>query len=131
MNEAVEFDPINKLKNQIVCPVEFTLRIMGGKWRGSILYQLKDESLRFSELKYRVQDAVIDYADASNYLTNKVLSSHLKELIAFHLVQKREDEDQHTVYELTPAGLALHPILIDLFYWGEYLMKLPSGNLVK
>jgi DNA-binding HxlR family transcriptional regulator len=71
MQESREISAIEKLKNQVVCPVEFALRVLGGKWRGSILYQLKDGGLRFNELKYRVQDAVIDYEGVDNYLTNK------------------------------------------------------------
>lgn len=110
---------LKKLKHQIVCPVELALRILGGKWRGSILYQLKDGGLRFNELKQRVQNAVIDYEDAENYLSNKVLSNHLKELISFELVRKNEVEGENAKYDLTSKGLSAIPILIDLFYWGE------------
>lgn len=110
---------IQKLKNQVVCPVELALRILGGKWRGSILYQLRNDSLRFNELKSRVQDAVVDYEDADNYLSNKVLSYHIKELIEFQLIQKLEDDSAKVRYGLTPNGLSIVPILIELFYWGE------------
>ena len=115
MKESIESHPVSKLKNQVVCPVEFALRILGGKWRGSILYQLKDGGLRFNELKFRVQDAVIDYEDADNFLSNKVLSSHLKELLIYQLIEKRT-EGETMIYELSSTGRELLPILIDLFY---------------
>jgi len=117
-----------KLKEQIVCPVEFSLRILGGKWRGSILYQLKDSPLRFNDLKHRVQDATIDYEEADNYLSNKILSSHLKKLIEYQLIEKQICDENNTIYALTPHGKSIMPILIDLFYWGEKIMQLPDGN---
>lgn len=115
-----EPSPIDKLKHQVVCPVELALRVLGGKWRGSIMYQLRNGGLGFNELKFRVQDAVVDYGDADNYLSNKVLSQHLKELAMYDLVQKNEDEEQQARYELTPKGQSAIPILLDLFYWGEH-----------
>jgi len=131
MKNAMESNAIKKLKDQVVCPVEVALRILGGKWRGSILYQLRNGELRFSKLKNCVQDAVIDYEDADNYLSNKVLSYHLSELIEFQLVRKNMKTDRtNSTYELTDTGLALMPILIELFYWGEHLMKLPNGNQI-
>lgn len=36
------------------CPVEATLEMIGGKWKGVILYYLLDKRLRFSELKRKV-----------------------------------------------------------------------------
>lgn len=130
MGDFAQSAAIKKLKDQVVCPVEVALRILGGKWRGSILYQLRNGELRFNELKLRVQDAVIDYEDADNFLSNKVLSAHLVELIDYQLVEKNNNAvNHHPMYKLTDTGYALMPILIELFYWGEHLMKLPDGNL--
>jgi DNA-binding HxlR family transcriptional regulator len=110
---------IEKLRKQVACPVELALRVLGGKWRGSILYQLKDEGLRFNELKNRVQNAVYDYEGADNFLSNKVLSNHLKELIIFGLIQKNEKTEKNSSYELTIKGVSSIPVLLQLFYWGE------------
>lgn len=128
MEQTDENLRIKQLKNQVVCPVEFALRILGGKWRGSILYQLKDGPLRFNELKHNVQCAAIDYEGADNFLTNKVLSGHVKELTEFKLIEKNTNSEQNSVYQLSPAGIAMIPILLELFDWGEHLMRLPSGN---
>ncbi len=119
MIQAGQSKAISKLKNQVACPVELALRILGGKWRGSILYQLKGGPLRFNELKYRVQDAVVDYEGADNYLTNKVLSGHLKELLEFELLDKLEENGDRASYKLSAKGESVIPILLDLFYWGE------------
>ncbi len=109
---------ISKIKKQVVCPVELALRVLGGKWRGSILYQLKDGPLRFNALKKRVQNAVVDYDDADNFLSNKVLSGHLSALIDFELIQKETTENQ-SIYQLTEKGKSAVPLLLALFQWGE------------
>lgn len=117
--EAKEYSAIENLKRQVACPVELSLRLLGGKWRGSILYQLKDGPLRFNELKNRVQDAVVEPVDADNFLSNKVLSNHLKELVEFEMVIKHNGDSKSIRYELSPKGQSVIPILVDLFYWGE------------
>ena len=109
---------LDKVKAQVACPVELSLRILGGKWRGSVLYQLRNGPLRFNELKYRVQDAVVDYDGADNYLSNKVLAGHLHSLTEFGLVEKTELDNQPGYY-LTERGKSVVPILLDLFYWGD------------
>ena len=111
---------IDKIKRNVVCPVELALRVFGGKWRGSILYQLKDGPLRFNALKHRVQDAVVYYDENDDhFLTSKVLSEHLNALTEFDLVEKSAVEE-HFVYGLTPKGQSAIPLLLDLFYWGEH-----------
>lgn len=116
INEIIT-SKIAKIKSQVVCPVELALRVLGGKWRGSILYQLKDGSLRFNNLKFRVQKGVVDYEDADNFLSNKVLSAHLIELIELDLI-KKEKTGSMVIYSLTKKGTSALPILLDLCEWG-------------
>lgn len=113
---------IDRIKKNVVCPVELTLRIFGGKWRGSILYQLKDGPLRFNALKNRVQDGVVYYDDEDHFLSSKVLTDHLAALLDFGLVQKclgENGDSDHFTYQLTKKGESAIPLLLDLFYWGE------------
>ena len=35
---------------QLPCPIERGMRMLGGKWKGSILWHLKDGPVRFREL---------------------------------------------------------------------------------
>ncbi len=116
--ETSKNSKIDKIKRHVVCPVELALRVLGGKWRGSILYQLIGGPLRFNDLKNRVQNAVVDYDDADNYLSNKVLSSHLNELIEFELILKNA-KNSVRMYQLSEKGISAVPILLDLFDWGE------------
>ena len=39
------------------CPIERGMRIIGGKWKGSILWHLRDEPMRFGALARALQGA--------------------------------------------------------------------------
>jgi len=107
------------LKKNVVCPVELALRVVGGKWRGSIIYQLRNEPLRFNELLYAVQDAVVEYdKTVDHFLSSKVLTQHLNSLQAFGMVEKFDCEDK-SCYQLTERGKSIVPLLLELFDWGE------------
>ena len=113
---------LEKIKKTVACPVELSLRILGGKWRGSILYQLRNTPLRFNELMHQVQNAVVDYEDSENFLTGKVLSKHLEALQAYQLIKKVliiEDHKEIYKYALAKKGQSVIPILLHLFDWGE------------
>ncbi len=124
--EATISSAKQKLYRDVVCPVELSLRVLGGKWRGSILYQLRDRPLRFNQLKYFVQDSVVSYDDEDHFLSNKVLNHHLKELMEFELVEKTTrglNGDSVTLYGLTSEGKSAIPLLLDLFDWGEQHLR--------
>lgn len=128
---------IHDQKKRIVCPVELALRILGGKWRGSIMYQLRLKSLGFNELKERVQDAVVfENLEDDHFLSGKVLSEHLAALQEYGLIEKtnglngtihsiplngstNHSGSKNSKYRLTSKGESAIPLLLDLFDWGE------------
>ena len=92
------------------CPVEATLELIGGKWKGIILYYLLDGRLRFSELKRRI-----------GCVTQRMLTKQLRELEASGLVDRivYAEVPPRVEYELTKEGKTLRPILNSLKKWGE------------
>ncbi len=92
------------------CPVEATLELIGGKWKGIVLYYLLGGRLRFSELKRQVGD-----------VTQRMLTKQLRELEASGLVNRivYAEVPPRVEYELTREGKSLKPILASLKKWGE------------
>ncbi|MEM0925445.1 MAG: helix-turn-helix domain-containing protein [Planctomycetota bacterium] len=92
------------------CPVEATLELIGGKWKGIILYYLLDGRLRFSDLKRQVGD-----------VTQRMLTKQLRELEASGLVSRivYAEVPPRVEYELTREGETLRPIIYALKEWGE------------
>ncbi|WP_306259971.1 helix-turn-helix domain-containing protein [Pararhizobium sp. IMCC21322] len=92
------------------CPVEATLEIIGGKWKGVILFHLLQGTKRFSELKREMGS-----------VTQRMLTKQLRELEASGLVNRKVYPvvPPKVEYTLSPKGMTLEPILNSLRNWGE------------
>lgn len=102
------------------CPVEATLELIGGKWKGIILFYLLDGKLRFSELKKKV-----------GCVTQRMLTKQLRELEASGIVNRivYAEVPPRVEYELTKEGKTLKPILTALKKWGEtHALKLLENS---
>lgn len=102
------------------CPVEYTLNIMGGKWKPVILWKLAMEGTRrYGEIKRGVQG-----------ITHKMLSQQLKEMEADGLIVRREYQQvpPKVEYSLSEKGRSLVPVLRTMCQWGrEHMAQEPQG----
>jgi DNA-binding HxlR family transcriptional regulator len=105
-------DPLKRLRKNYGCPVEFSLDLIGGKWRAVILAWLKEAPHRYGELRKRMPG-----------LTDKVLTQRLKELESLGLVTKNPAGRRPAthVYALTTRGESMRPVLDALYSWGTTL----------
>ena len=92
------------------CPVETTLKIIGGKWNVLILRDLMEEAKRFGELKRSVGN-----------VSQKVLTAALRELEANGLITRTvfAEVPPRVEYATTELGRSLKPVLDALRDWGE------------
>ncbi|MEI5637719.1 MULTISPECIES: winged helix-turn-helix transcriptional regulator [unclassified Pseudoalteromonas] len=92
------------------CAIEKGMRLIGGKWKGSIIYHLKDEPVRFNDLTRMLGGA-----------TKKMVDQRLKELEDEGLVIRKVISDRPiaVTYELTDFGKSALSILEDLRQWSE------------
>ena len=96
------------------CPVDATLRLIGGKYKALILWHLIEGGKRFGELQRIIPQA-----------TPKMLTQQLRELEKDGLL----DRKVHPVvpprvdYSLTAFGRSLRPLLDSMYAWGEIYMK--------
>ncbi len=97
------------------CPVAATLQLIGGKYKGLILWSLMDGELRFSGLRRAVPCA-----------TPKMLTQQLRELEADGLICRTVYPvvPPKVEYALTDFGRSLRPVLEAMQSWGSaYLTR--------
>ena len=92
------------------CAIEKGMRLIGGKWTGSIIYHLKDGPVRFNDLTRMLGGA-----------SKKMIDQRLKELEAREMVIRRviNDRPVAVTYELTDFGRSALDILESLRLWSE------------
>lgn len=97
------------------CSVELGMRILGGKWTGSILWHLKDEPVRFNDLSRMVGGA-----------SKKMITERLRQLEERGLIERRvlETSPVAVEYEITTLGRSALDCLQALKQWSE---SLPSS----
>ncbi|MDX3377217.1 helix-turn-helix domain-containing protein [Streptomyces sp. ME02-6991-2A] len=93
-----------------VCGIDAAMDVIGGKWKVLILWALDEKPCRFGELRRGVPG-----------VTEKVLSSHLKELEDDGIVHREEyaEVPPRVEYSLTPRGVSLNEALGPLGEWGR------------
>jgi DNA-binding HxlR family transcriptional regulator len=100
---------VRALPKHFGCPAEFTLQVMGGKWKTVILCFLKEGGLRYGQLRAFLPR-----------LSDKVLTERLKELEAAGLVAKDSAPGgQSSHYRLTERGESLRAVLAAVYQWGD------------
>lgn len=92
------------------CPVDLTLHIVGGRWKGIVIWNLRQEPKRFSELK-RILVTIND----------KMLSQVLKELEEQGVVNRKVYAvvPPKVEYSLTKEGCKLLPIMQAMNDFGQ------------
>lgn len=94
------------------CAIERGMRIVGGKWTGSILWHLKDGPVRFNDLSRMIGGA-----------SKKMITERLRQLESQGLV-RREVMDTTPLsvhYEVTYLGRTALGFLEALKNWSEAL----------
>lgn len=92
------------------CPIEEVMQVLSGRWPTLLLYYLKDGTKRFSDLR-RDNPSV----------SHRMLSLELRKLEDAGIVQRTAFSGYplRVEYDLTPAGLALVPLIAALGDWWE------------
>ncbi|MFC4374198.1 winged helix-turn-helix transcriptional regulator [Nocardia halotolerans] len=92
------------------CPVEVTLDVIGGKWKGMIIFRLSEGAARFNEMRR-----------AMPHVTQRMLTAQLRELERDGVLTRTvyPEVPPRVEYELTDFGRGLVPIILLMETWGE------------
>ena len=96
-------------------PITNSLKLVGGKWKISIIYNLRKGPLRFGQLKRTLSP-----------ITQQMLTKQLREMERDKLIDRRVYEvvPPKVEYSLTKFGASLGPVLDSWCKWGEKNKKL-------
>jgi DNA-binding HxlR family transcriptional regulator len=111
-------DVIKKDRNYLIyldgkryyCPVEVALDVIGGKWKGVIIWYLLEGPLRFSELRQTITT-----------VSEKVLIRELRALEKAGLVTRTvyPQAPPRVDYALSALGATLRPLVEHISAFGE------------
>ena len=101
------------------CPVAHALELVGERWSLLIVRELLTGPKRYTDL-----------AGALPHIGTNVLAARLKELERCGIVGKRRlpPPTPAQVYELTPYGVALKPVMRELALWGIRSLGAPRED---
>ncbi|MGK7926763.1 MAG: winged helix-turn-helix transcriptional regulator [Spirulina sp.] len=92
------------------CPIERGMRVLGGKWKGSILWHLKDGPVRFNDLTRQLGGA-----------SKKMVNQRLQEMEKSGLIERKvlSLRPIAVTYEITDFGRTALGFLEELKKWSE------------
>lgn len=102
------------------CAMDVTMHFIGGKWKTVVLWYLRKDKKRFSELRKLIPN-----------ITEKMLSLQLKSLEQDRIVARKVygEVPPRVEYYLTDFGKTLIPMLEEIALWGRNLAK-AKGKLI-
>jgi DNA-binding HxlR family transcriptional regulator len=116
-NVSIEQNQLVMTKNNsevFSCPMEETLKVLGGKWKPVIIYFISTDVRRFGELSRMVTG-----------ISKRMLTANLRELEDDNIISRKvyAEVPPRVDYTLTEVGQSLMPVIDLMYKWGESLQK--------
>lgn len=101
------------------CAVEATLEVVGGKWKGVLLFHLLQGTKRFGELRRFLPG-----------VTQRILTQQLRELEQDGVIGRKvfAEVPPRVEYSMTPFGCSLEPIIRLMHEWGSRYLESEAYN---
>ncbi len=99
------------------CPVMAFQKIVSGKYKLRILWDLKDGPQRYGQIR----NGLLRGTAGSQEIAPRVLSRELKALAEFGLIGRKDYQvvPPKVEYRLTPLGKSFIPVISKIRTWGE------------
>ena len=99
---------------QSKCPVELFIEAMGSRWKILIIWNLRNRTLRFSELQKKMHN-----------VNSKTITTHLRELEDLKIISRVAfpEVPPRVEYSLTEYGKDLLPVFDAMRTWGLHYLE--------
>jgi DNA-binding HxlR family transcriptional regulator len=96
------------------CLVNLFVEILGNKWKILIIWNLKNHTLRFSDLQRKMHG-----------VNSNTLTSHLRDLEDQKIISRVvfPEVPPRVEYSLTEYGIALFPVFDAIRVWGLHYLE--------
>ncbi|MDB5232859.1 MAG: helix-turn-helix transcriptional regulator [Chitinophagaceae bacterium] len=96
------------------CPVQHARQFIAGKWQMGILWNLRNQSLSFSEIKRKLPG-----------LSDKILMQELDFFVEKKIIDHNifEFQPAKTEYALSSMGRSLIPVINSIVEWGYLYLQ--------
>jgi len=107
------------------CPVAAFQKLISGKYKLRIVWDLKDGPRRYGEIR----SGLLRGASGSAEITPRVLSRELKALAASGLIDRKDfgEVPPKVEYRLTRKGKSFVPVVAAIREWGERNLGEPAA----
>ena len=96
------------------CPFNYTLFLIGKRWKPVIIWKIKEGYTRFGDFKREIP-----------LISEKMLTQHLRELEVDGFITRTvyPETPLRVEYSLTDFGKSILPVLQALHNWGEWAIE--------
>jgi len=110
MKKETSSNSINASAIIIKCSLAYTISLIGGRWKPTILWQLLNSKMRYNELRKSIPEA-----------SERILVAQLRELERDGLIQRIvfAQVPPRVEYEVTDHGLTMKSLLLEMENWGN------------
>src|SRR6266536_3912152 len=111
---------MNKSQKRSDCPISCSLDIWGDKWSLLII----------RDLMFSKQCTYGDFLKSEEGIATNILASRLQNLEENKLIEKlnHPDSKAKVLYKLTPKGIDLLPVMIEINLWAEKYSSVPADR---
>ena len=108
--------PVVLRKRAHRCPVAAFQKMISGKYKLRILWDIKDGPLRYGEIK----SGLLRGVEGTQEIAPRVLSRELKALVQSGLIVRKDYGvvPPKVEYRLTPMGQSFIPVIAEIRKWG-------------
>lgn len=106
-------------KKRSDCPLSLSLEVFGDKWSLLII----------RDLMFGNKSTYNDFLKSEEGIATNILASRLKGLEENGVIEKKAHPDSKAkiLYKLTPKGIDLLPIIMELYIWSDKYFEMPSN----